>query len=160
VTALENNITSIRNRARFDQSNPCNSDGIFNWDSFTIIDGRSCFPRTIKPMDIDLNVEIRYQHIIMESKDEGVPVPDGQMQALLSLLDTSRVTLICIWGKLSPTSWSVKTRSRKIMPIVLHFGGIQIKSIGPMALIEQRATDCGEVFEFLRRWSAAVESRG
>jgi hypothetical protein len=110
-------------------------------------------------MDIDLNVEINRQHIIMESKDEGVPIPDGQMQALLSLVDVSRVTLICIWGKLSPTAWSVKTRSQKIMPIVQQFGGIQIKNLGSMAIIEQRPTDCGEVFEFLRRWSATVDAR-
>ncbi len=156
---MAENIVSIRNRQRFGQSNPCNADGVFNWNSFTIIDGQSCFPRTITPMDIDFNVEVNYQHVIIESKDEGVPIPGGQMQALSSLLDTSRITLICIWGKLSPTAWSVKTRSRKIMPIVQQFGGTVIKSIGPMAIIEQRPTDCGEVFDFLRRWSAVVDNR-
>lgn len=110
-------------------------------------------------MDIDANIEINRQHIIIESKDEGVPIPPGQMQALLSLVDVSRVTLICMWGKLSPTSWSVKTRSPKIMPILLAFGGIQIKNLGPMAIIEQRSTDCSEVFEFLRRWAGVVGSR-
>lgn len=151
------NIVSIRNRARFDQSNPCNADGVFDWNSFTIIGGQSCFPRTITPMDIDFNVEINRQHLIIESKDDGVPIPGGQMKALLSLLDTSRITLICMWGKLSPTAWSVKTRSRKIIPIMQQFGGIQIKSLGPMAVIEQRPTDCAEVFEFLRRWSREVD---
>ena len=156
---MDQNIISIRNRARFDQSNPCNADGVFDWNSFTIIGGRSCFPRTITPMDIDFNVEVNYQHVIIESKDEGVPIPDGQVRALASLLDTSRITLICMWGKLSPTSWSVKTRSRKVMPLVLDFGGVQIKSIGPMAIIEPRPTNCAEVFEFLRRWSSLVDGR-
>jgi hypothetical protein len=150
---------TILHPERFKQSNPCNSDGLFDWDAFTIINGKSCFPRDITPMDIDLNVEVKYQHLIMESKDEDKEIPAGQLRALHSLIDTYKITLVCIWGKLSPTSWSLETRSKRVMPIVVKFGGQITKRLGDIAILDRQPTDCQRVFDFLQEWSAVVDGR-
>jgi hypothetical protein len=110
-------------------------------------------------MDIDANVEIRWQHLIMESKNEGKQIPSGQMQALQSLVSTRRVTLICIWGKLIPTSWTVETRSELIYPLMLRFGGSMTKDIGTVAKIDHQSVDCEKVFDFLQQWSKIIDRR-
>ena len=140
----------------FNRSKPINADGVFDWAAFTIFDGVSAFPRGITPMDIDFNIEINRHFLMMESKDEGVSIPSGQMQALCRLVDKGNITLVCIWGKLIPSSWSIETRDNKIMHIVQKFGGAIVKELGPIARLTERSCDCTEVFQFCNRWAKAI----
>ena len=53
-------------------------------------DWSAFFPRTflfgdIRPTDIDGFVEINGHHLFLEHKGNGVPIKDGQFNALLSL---------------------------------------------------------------------------
>lgn len=147
---------TIIHPASFIRSKPVNSDGVFDWAAFTIFDGVSAFPRGITPMDIDFNVEINRHFLMMESKDEGVPIPEGQKQALYRLVDKGNITLVFIWGKLIPTSWSIETRDNKIMTIVQKFGGAIVKDLGPIARLNERSCDCAEVFKFCDMWAKAI----
>jgi hypothetical protein len=70
------------------------------WD-WKILDG--CFPRGIRPTDIDGWVELCGYFLVLEGKGPGVPVPEGQRRAFNRMHRWNQIipglfTIIVIWG--------------------------------------------------------------
>lgn len=59
------------------------------WDEYI-----ECFPRGIRPTDIDGMVEVDGRFLFMEEKGQGVPLPEGQRVALLRLAKFHDVTVV------------------------------------------------------------------
>jgi hypothetical protein len=158
--------------AAFQRSPPAQFDGVFNWEAIHMREGENAFPRGIRPMDIDAAIEIDWHHILFETKDEGVEVPLSQMQSLLSLVASQRVTLICLWGKTTPTSWAVWSRDPLVRPLVVLTGGRVIDAplmplmsgrrpmigVGDLAYFNRRSCTASDVFDFLKMWSIAISA--
>ncbi len=97
---------TIRNIDRFNQAQPAGFDGVFDW-SWT--DG--CFGETlIRPMDLDGIIERRGYFFIFETKDLGVPIPQGQKITLASLHKalSPKCAIMVVYGKLTFESASLK----------------------------------------------------
>jgi len=87
----------IKYPRRFNQAQPANYDGLFDWDFL-----EPAFAGTlIMPMDIDAVVERRGKVLIFETKDVGVDIPLGQKITLETLLRIGRgsIYLMIIYGK-------------------------------------------------------------
>ncbi len=69
----------IHSPDEFYKAPPAEFDGEFVWD-FLIRAG--CFPRGIKPMDIDGSVEMRGNYLRFETKKPGAEIPEPQRQSL------------------------------------------------------------------------------
>jgi hypothetical protein len=64
---------------------------------------RECFPRGIRPTDIDGMVEMGGRYLILEGKNPNVPVPVAQQRMFDSMLRWNRLapglfTVIVFWG--------------------------------------------------------------
>lgn len=80
----------IRFPRTFDACLPANFDGVFMWDFLKPAwDGTR-----IEPMDIDAHVERYGAHLFFETKEPGVPVPEGQRIALQALAQRPRMSVI------------------------------------------------------------------
>jgi hypothetical protein len=91
----------IRRPETFHADPPASFDGQFHWD-YLIPAFKRATGRNIEPMDIDCHVEIGGNHLVIETKDLGVPVPAGQRDALLQLWAKGYHTVIFLWGKVDP----------------------------------------------------------
>ena len=77
---------------------PAGYDGIFHWD-WT----KGCFGNTnITPMDLDALVERRGHFLVFETKEIGVPIPEGPRRALKALHAEGNKTILIIYGKKTP----------------------------------------------------------
>jgi hypothetical protein len=92
---------AIHSRQVFDAEAPAGFDGVFEWDYLTPAFQRAT-GRRIQPMDIDAHVEIGGHHLVIETKREGVPIPEGQRNALLQLWAKGFATVVFLWGKTEP----------------------------------------------------------
>ncbi len=63
-----------------------------DWSAFF----KDLFVRDIRPTDIDGFVEINGHHLFLEHKGNGVPIKDGQFNALLSLARKPSTTVVII----------------------------------------------------------------
>jgi len=77
-------------------------DGVFHWgwviEAIRIID-----PKTlIMPMDFDCVVERHCHYLVIETKADGVPIPNGQLYTFNGLLHPKDFTIMKIWGKEIP----------------------------------------------------------
>lgn len=59
------------------------------WDDYI-----ECFPRNIRPTDVDGMVEIDGRFLFMEEKQAGVPLQTGQRIALRRLADFHGITVV------------------------------------------------------------------
>ena len=78
----------LHSEATFLSDPPTNFDGQFFWDWLNMV-FQEATGRPIQFSDIDAHVEIGGNHLIFETKTEGVLVPGGQKQALLQLFARS-----------------------------------------------------------------------
>ena len=86
---------AIKHPERFNAARPAGFDGIFEWDFL-----REAFlPTKIEPMDLDAIVERRMRFLCFETKDNGVPIPEGQRLTLENLVRTGYFTVIVMRGK-------------------------------------------------------------
>jgi hypothetical protein len=95
----------IRYLDKFYKSPAAGFDGIFNWDFL-----KPAFsPTKIEPMDIDAIIERNCKFLIFETKDSGIPVPDGQQITLNRLASIGPFTVILLWAKSPETinGWDV-----------------------------------------------------
>jgi hypothetical protein len=75
---------------RYDcQSSGCYMTSLPSWERFN-----ECFMRGIQPTDVDGLVEINGHFLFLEEKGAGVPMTQGQRQALRRLADLPSVTVI------------------------------------------------------------------
>ena len=80
----------IRNQRLFDAYPPAGFDGVFLWDFL-----RPAWEGTrIQPMDIDAQVERHGAHLLFETKEPGVSVPEGQRIALQAFASRPRISVI------------------------------------------------------------------
>ena len=69
-------------------------DGLWDWGVL-----RGCFGNTkIEPTDIDGFVERNGKFLILETKDNGVEIKQGQQLTFNALVKTGLFTIIVIWG--------------------------------------------------------------
>jgi len=88
----------------FDKSKPAGFNGIFDW-SWT----KGCFGNTnIKPMDFDAVVERFRHYLVMESKEEGKEIPQGQLITLNNLYIAKDFHVMKIWGKYEPKEFIIR----------------------------------------------------
>jgi len=85
-------VTGYRSRHfRYDcERRGCYVQSLPSWDD--LID--ECFPRGIRPTDVDGLVEINGHILVLEEKGEGVFLEEGQRKALASLATREDVTVI------------------------------------------------------------------
>ena len=89
---------TIHSPRQFASRRPAGFDGIFDWD-FLI----GAFGPSIEPMDFDAVVE-RYGHfLVFETKDQGVPVPEGQRICLRAFARRPKNTVVIVTGKTAAT---------------------------------------------------------
>jgi hypothetical protein len=94
---------TIKHPNGFVQSPSAGFDGVFDW-SWT--DG--CFGNTrISPMDFDGVVERRGNFLVFETKNLGVPVPDGQLITLKTAHALGCFTVMVIHGKAEPKTTEI-----------------------------------------------------
>lgn len=74
---------------RHDCGKCCYVQALPLWDDII-----ECFPRKIRPTDIDGMVEINGKVLILEEKSAGKSLEEGQRRALKALWKTNGVTLI------------------------------------------------------------------
>ena len=92
--------STIRHPAGFLHSPAAGFDGVFDW-SWT----KDCFGgKRITPMDFDGVVERKGNFILFETKNLGVPIPDGQMYTLHAAHRLGCFTIFLIHGKTCPES--------------------------------------------------------
>lgn len=90
---------TIKHPEAFKKSTAAGFDGVFDW---TWTEG--CFGGgNITPMDFDGVVERKGNFIIFETKDEGVPIPDGQRYTLEAAYRLGVFTVIFVYGKSTPS---------------------------------------------------------
>jgi len=80
---------------RFKEAAAAGFDGTFEWD-FLI---EAFKPTKIQPMDLDCLVERRRRFLAFETKDGDVPIPQGQLITLESLVMTGFFTVVILRGK-------------------------------------------------------------
>lgn len=97
---------ALHSEDKFRDDPPAGFDGQFHWDYLAEAFKRAT-GRPIQPMDIDAHVEIGGQHLVFETKREGVAVPNGQRRALLQLWAKGYHTIIFLWGKREPMKMEV-----------------------------------------------------
>jgi hypothetical protein len=77
----EPGVTGYRSKHfRYDCETGCYIRQLPDWDDLL-----DCFPRSIRPTDIDGMVEINGNVLFLEEKGSGIYLPEGQRRALLSL---------------------------------------------------------------------------
>ncbi len=86
---------AIQHPKRFQEAAPAGFDGVFEWDFLK----PAWRPTKIEPMDFDAVIERRMQFLVFETKDDGVPIKDGQRITLESLVRTGFFTVILLRGK-------------------------------------------------------------
>ncbi len=70
-------------------------EGVWDW---SILKG--CFGSTkIEPTDIDGFVERKGRFLVIEAKQPGVPIKQGQMWTFNALRNTRLFTIIIVWGE-------------------------------------------------------------
>lgn len=94
----------------------CYFDTLPSWDY--LID---CFPRGIRPTDIDGMVEMNGSFLFLEQKGEGVPLQTGQLLAFKRLAELPKVTVVIfrprgaqdfdVMALPSPAIWEPVTRA-------------------------------------------------
>lgn len=76
-------------------------DGVFNWGWTS-----GCFGETkITPTDFDGVIERNYHFLIIETKDEGILIPRGQLITLEHLRKAKSFSIMKIWNKTDPASF-------------------------------------------------------
>lgn len=91
---------TIKHQNGFLHSPAAGYDGVFDW-SWT----QGCFGKgRITPMDFDGVVERKGNFILFETKNLGVPIPDGQMYTLKAAHRLGCFTIFLIHGKTEPES--------------------------------------------------------
>lgn len=88
----------------------CRADGCYrdhlpDWSPLN-----DCFPRSgIRISDIDGMVEVGNHFLFIEWKMPNVPVPEGQLKALIRLTRLPGITVLVLWGRTTtdPESWQV-----------------------------------------------------
>lgn len=91
---------TIKHQQGFLHSPAAGYDGVFDW-SWT----QGCFGKgRITPMDFDGVVERKGNFILFETKNLGVPIPDGQMYTLKAAHRLGCFTIFLIHGKTEPES--------------------------------------------------------
>lgn len=86
---------TIKYKDKFSQSNSAGFDGLFDWDFLL-----PAFAGTkIQFMDFDGVVERNGKFLLIETKDEGVPIPTGQRITLQAVLNTGLWTVTHLEGK-------------------------------------------------------------
>jgi len=89
---------TIKHPGGFLRSPAAGADGVFDW-SWT----HGCFGAgRITPMDFDGVVERKGNFILFETKNLGVPIPDGQMYTLQAAHRLGCFTIMLIHGKQAP----------------------------------------------------------
>lgn len=91
----------LHSRDLFEKNPPAGFDGQFHWD-YLIPPLQKATGRNIQPMDQDAGIEIGGHHLVFETKNVGVPVPRGQVRALLQLWAKGYHTIVFLWGKKEP----------------------------------------------------------
>lgn len=95
--------STIKHPGGFAHSPAAGFDGVFDW-SWT----QGCFGKgRITPMDFDGVVERKGNFILFETKNLGVPIPDGQMYTLQAAHKLGCFTIFLIHGKTSPEAAQV-----------------------------------------------------
>ena len=92
---------TIRFPKGFERNPPSGFDGLFDWD-WLKEPVQQATGRRIEPMDIDAHIEIKGQHLVIETKDAGKAVPYGQRQALLSFWARGYTMVMFLIGKADP----------------------------------------------------------
>lgn len=89
-------------------------DGVWDW---AILKG--CFGDTkIMPTDVDGLVERNGLFLVLETKQSGAEVPQGQLITFQQLAKTGKFTIFIIWGKKHwPERIQFITRQRTHAPI-------------------------------------------
>jgi hypothetical protein len=88
----------------FNKSKAAGFDGVFDW-SWT----RGCFGDTnITPMDFDAVIERLFHYFVIETKDDGVPIPQGQLITLDNLIKPKDFTVMKCWGKEEPHRFIIR----------------------------------------------------
>ena len=91
---------TIKHKNGFLHSPAAGYDGVFDW-SWT----QGCFGSgRITPMDFDGVVERKGNFILFETKNLGVPIPQGQMYTLEAAHRLGCFTIFLIHGKTEPES--------------------------------------------------------
>lgn len=89
--------TTVKFPDTFSKSTPPWADGVLYWNWI-----EEAFRDTkIKPMDFDAVVERNGHFLIIESKNPGVDIPQGQMITLEHLWQLGRFTIFFVWGKVN-----------------------------------------------------------
>jgi len=89
-------------------------DGVFDW-GWLIEAIRNVDPKSrIMPMDFDGVVERHGHYLVLETKDTGVPIPNGQLITLAGLQSPKDFTVMKIWGKTDPETIELTTRQGKV----------------------------------------------
>jgi|TARA_R100001530_G_scaffold4252_1_gene5839 hypothetical protein len=91
----------LHSKDKFLEDEPAKFDGQFFWDYLNVGFQRGT-GRNIRFMDIDAHVEIGGQHMVIETKREGVLIPKGQKKALLQLWAKGYHMVVFLWGKKDP----------------------------------------------------------
>ena len=157
LSALELNTklpSTILYPDTFNRSKPAGFDGVYDWTTVTILNGKSCYDRRVRPMDFDAGVEAGGQHLVEETKDPGVPVPDAQLDSLGHLVNTKTITVVILWGKDEPKEFAAETMSEKAAPALIKYGGVKY---GDRIVIELRPMTREEQWHFRRDWFLAVD---
>ena len=113
---------AIKYPGRFREARPAGFDGLFEWDFLK----EAFVPTKIEPMDFDAVIERRMHFLVFETKDEGVPIKEGQCITLENLVRTGFFTVIVLRGKTAETIdgwelWHWGRKSRRV--IKTYFDG-------------------------------------
>ncbi len=93
-------VSTIKYPEAFLKSLPPGFDGVFDWSYL-----KGCFGETkIMPADIDAIVERKNSFLLFETKNPGVPVPQGQMITLKRFYALGNFTICIIHGKVVPVA--------------------------------------------------------
>lgn len=83
-------MTGYRSKfMRHDCDGGCYYDTLPSWDYLI-----ECFPRGIRPTDIDGMVEMNGSFLFLEQKGAGVPIQAGQLLAFKRLAELPNVTVV------------------------------------------------------------------
>jgi hypothetical protein len=80
-------------------------DGIFHWNWVLDAIGYSSAVTRIHPMDFDGVIERKFNYLIFETKDAGVPVSQAQKWTLERLIHANSITIMYVEGKTMPESF-------------------------------------------------------
>ena len=135
---------TIHYPSTFKKSPPAGFDGIFDW-SWT----EGCFGNPkITPMDLDAVVERRGNFVLFETKNPGVPIPQGQQITLNSFYNLGVFTIIFIEGKENPEKvqlWSAK-------------GFHDTDPVANPIMGEHKSCTIYDLRDYLKRWTAFADA--